>query len=394
MQTISLDEHSSRTVELGPADAAYLAERGSRVVRVELVGENRYRLRTKQHVGVLVGPTLELRIQPKCSIGSLFHMLSHAYRFDAVRPELAGFSSSDNLFEFFVQLLVSQTEQLVRTGIRRSYRVQREELHTVRGRIDFSGPLAALWRAEPRIPCEYEELSEDVFENQVIRVTLERIRRIPLRASLLAARARRLRQAFARVSAPPIRVRDIERREYDRMTRHYAPIHGLCTLLLSGCGLDAESGDNAAPTFVIDMNVLFERFVLSRFLELAPWPFEVDGQATMSLDLSSFVRIRPDIVIKRAGRAVLAADTKYKRTNGESFSNVDVYQALAYARALGVRTAYLLYPAWEARPRRMTIRDEANEVVIDSVGLAGDAEALDHSTSQVFERMLRDALSS
>lgn len=391
-KTLTLSEHTSNVLPLAPDAAGFLAGECRDLLSIEPVRTDEYRIRTRHHVGVVFGPGIELRIEPKCSVGAMFHLLSHCYGLVQIRRELAAYAQARNLFELFVSLLLHRLEALVRAGIRRDYRARRDHLRVVRGRIDARRSVATLLRSEPRLFCEFEELTEDVFDNQVIRFTLERIRQLPILSQPIHARARRLRHTFSAVSIVPIRSRDIERRGYDRLTQAYEPIHGLCRLLLDGCGLDADAGHHHARGFVVDMNLLFERFVLAKLAKLAKPPLSVGGQVPLSLDHHRFVRIQPDIVLSWGRRPILVADTKYKRTDDEQVPNADIYQALAYARALGVKTAYLLYPAWEHEPRRLTVRDSANEVVIDTVPLAEVPGRLDAAIVRLMTRMRRDAL--
>jgi 5-methylcytosine-specific restriction enzyme subunit McrC len=54
--------------------------------------------------------------------------------------------------------------------------------------------------------------------------------------------------------------------------------------------------------------------------------------------------MKPDILIRRAGVTILAADCKYKRLESDEFKNHDVYQLLAYCTATDTRRGLLVYP--------------------------------------------------
>jgi 5-methylcytosine-specific restriction endonuclease McrBC regulatory subunit McrC len=77
------------------------------------------------------------------------------------------------------------------------------------------------------------------------------------------------------------------------------------------------------------------------------------------------VAMRPDVLIDRDGRRALIVDAKWKRLPGAALVTADFYQVLAYATALGVPHAVLVYPgrhdrAWEydfpGSPVRVTVR--------------------------------------
>ena len=75
--------------------------------------------------------------------------------------------------------------------------------------------------------------------------------------------------------------------------------------------------------------------------------------------------LRPDLLLQRAGQALLVLDAKWKRLSATRLVTADVYQVLAYCAALDVRRAVLVYPgrrdlAWQYRlgstPIQLTVR--------------------------------------
>ena len=95
---------------------------------------------------------------------------------------------------------------------------------------------------------------------------------------------------------------------------------------------------------MVDMNLLFERFVTDR-LQRALWNrLEVKYQYSTHLDPAGRVTIRPDLVFRRRGEEVFVGDLKYKRVEGQSnLSTSDHYQLLAYTTALDLPEGVLIY---------------------------------------------------
>jgi 5-methylcytosine-specific restriction enzyme subunit McrC len=128
-------------------------------------------------------------------------------------------------------------------------------------------------------------------------------------------------------------------------------------------GLEPAEGEEPFFSFLIDMNRLFERYIaqlLARDLPMVG--LEVDLQPRLPLDQAGQVPIRPDIVIRQAGRPILVVDTKYKRLAEGQVEQPDLFQVLAYCRALLIDQAMLIYPAAGATERTIRVRDGASVV--------------------------------
>ncbi len=181
----------------------------------------------------------------------------------------------------------------------------------------------------------------------------------------------------------------IDRFTYGRLNDDYRPIHRLCRLFLEGSSVSEEAGVFDFRTFLFDMNALFERFV-TRLLEIqSPSDLTVKGQVPTTLGSKNEVKMFPDIVLGRAGRAVVGIDCKYKRLDSGQFKNHDQYQVLAYCTALDVTRGMLVYPRHE-QTLDQTIRVRNSEVLIRqiSIDLGGDLTAFTASCRHFVDRIV------
>ena len=233
-----------------------------------------------------------------------------------------------------------------------------------------------------RIPCRFEDLTVDLPLNQVIRYTLKVLS--PPRSELLRRRLRRLGKLLAPVRPVPFRPDDIDHLDYDRLTAHYKPIHSVCRVLLEARGLDGGAGEYPLGCYLSNMTSVFGRFVAGWMQENLPAGFMLETQWRGKLDVRGMVGIRPDIILRdRRGRALVAADTKYKDLDGADgttkagISSSDAYQVLAYCRALGVRAGMLIYPSWRRAPLVTRVWDEANVIAVDGVDVSAPLAALE-----------------
>jgi 5-methylcytosine-specific restriction enzyme subunit McrC len=155
---------------------------------------------------------------------------------------------------------------------------------------------------------------------------------------------------------------------YNRLNSHYERAHDLAWMVLDALGIDdiLASGRTQSFAFLIDMNVLFERFVERFFAKvLDAREFRVDPQVVHSSIIwnaqteKPYSRVIPDLVVQRLAfpRARLVVDAKYKLYDEKRLDPSDIYQTFLYAYALSskgpsapgaggdVPTALLAYPA-------------------------------------------------
>ena len=100
--------------------------------------------------------------------------------------------------------------------------------------------------------------------------------------------------------------------------------------------------------------------------------------------------LRPDIVISRDGAPVTVADTKYKvlGSGNGAIPNGDVYQAVAYALALDVPTAHLIYVSGDVVARVLQIPSAGIDVHVHALPLEGKARALEHGVAALGAKLV------
>lgn len=378
-------EHESRVVALSSRTAADLVARFGTRLEVYPHGAGLWRVRTRSTVGTIFAEDLELRIRPKCGTKNVLAMLGWAHELASISTELEHHDKTDDVRRFLVALLVAQLEELTRTGLRRGYVEQADELPVLRGRLSLARHLRRGPVVTPSLPCTFEDFTADLPANQVIRYTLERVGAFG--ATDLDLRLRRLRRTFAIASRRTFRGTDLDRFTYDRLTLAYRPAHRLCRILLDGLGADDERGSDPLGSFVVDMNILFERFVAMWLTQHLPGDWELSRQHPVILDRAGSKRLAADIVLVRDRVPYVVADTKYRMSGGVPKDN-ELYQVLAYSRALEIRHAVLLYPDIAEARRPVVIRDGQNTIHVDGIDLARPWAEVERAMHALSERLV------
>lgn len=325
------------------------------------------------HVGVFVTPEVELLVRPKLPMHNLFLMLDvglSSARFDR---QIFGFGTDRSLLASIAQLFARSVERAVGNGLVRSYRQEADRLQTLRGRINVGAIVRRPGLPAP-IPCDFDEYTADILENQALRAALQRLLRTPgvrplARRSLAHSLGR-----FEEVTDAPVDPTAIDRIVYTRLNRHYRQPLALASLILRNLSLIDRVGSADASAFTVDMNVVFEEWVTDRLARHLRGRLRVVAQHREHLGLGRKVTMYPDLELWRGDELTYVADLKYKLTGSGLGRNPDYYQLLAYATALGLPEGLLIYCQHDG-----TVPDR--EIVVRNAGTSLHTHALDLSGS-------------
>ncbi|HVS37938.1 MAG TPA: hypothetical protein VMS17_20430 [Gemmataceae bacterium] len=385
--TVVLMERRPRRLRLSPGDVEYLMQ--AHPGRIEVAPTSRrgvFRLTPRGCAGVVVAPTRRLVIHPKIALQNLFFMLDADDPALAVRDAVAP-SPQTELLDFLAGQLARLLAERSAAGLRRGYQERAEEGPYLHGRIDVPAQLRESPGRKDRLHGRRDDFTADVACNRAPRATAERL----LASALLSEPPREaLRSAlrgFDEVRSEQL-TRDLcAAAEADRLADGYGPLLDLCRLLADALGPTDAAGAAACPAFLLDMERVFERYVtrgvLAAFAASDGWT----AAAQETHEVAAGVEMRPDVTVRRDGRATLVVDAKWKRSAGGP-ATADLYQMLAYCTGLGVGRAILVYPGRRDRVRRYTLRNAAIRVEMRTLRVVGDATACRRSLRRL-GRMLR-----
>jgi 5-methylcytosine-specific restriction enzyme subunit McrC len=369
-RTLSLAEWETREVtgvELHPDDRSLVKElRASpdeRIVIDEL--RDAVKIRSTSWVGVVRLRNWEIRVIPKLAGAQLGVMemidvtsgLDALWRGSSVR-ELD--SEGNNLYDLFVLLFVEECERILRSGVLADYVEKENALAVLRGRLLFDRQLKQRYGQLDKLICRYDQHEQDIIENQIIAFALDHCGR-RVRHSVTARRVHQVGAIFREICD----WKDLDSKPvwgdltYHRLNEHYRAAHDLAGLVTRGVGVTNLYGRGSTDcfAFLIDMNLLFERFVLQVLnIAMQALNVEVRYQKPESsvvwnvLANRPYRRVIPDCVLtQKVSGAMLAVDAKYKLYDDRKVQSGDIYQAFIYAYAYSnssvLPQAVLLYPS-------------------------------------------------
>lgn len=348
-----------------------------------------YDLRPGSTIGTVDLGTLAIEIRPKLPIDRVLFLISYALgqrRWDEVTFDLA---PAPSLVEAIVPGFVSQLHRALQHGVLQGYRVQEDALLTIRGRIRFEDQIRRRFDQLLPIEVRYDEFSADIDENRLLKAAIERLRRLRLRSPRLRHALHAFDRLLAEVSAVTYDPRALPEITWTRLNERYRPAVTLAKLILRATSFDMLHGHVRASTFLIDMNEVFEDFVvlaLRDTLNLRSTEFPQGNAArALTLDRAGALRLKPDISWWDGGRCLFVGDVKYKRTTIGQHD--DIYQLLAYAVAADLPGGLLIYAAGEREPARHDIIHLGKRLEIIALDLAGPPETVLQQIEHVAQRI-------
>ena len=243
-------------------------------------------------------------------------------------------------------------------------------------------------------------------------------------------RLMRLLVALEDVADVPVDADDIDKITFTRLNDHYLPAMRLARLILANLTLQDQHGDTTASAFMLDMNVLFEKFVTERLRRELSGRLEVISQSRSDLDIAGSVKIKPDLLFRRDGKKVGVADIKYKlRDTDEPAANddkqthdanarsdndtgagigathADYYQLLAYTTALDLPGGTLIYcvdanggvhngiatPPSQLANSTIKVKHAAKRLLTVGIGLSGSPDDIQTQITALADHLAESA---
>lgn len=154
----------------------------------------------------------------------------------------------------------------------------------------------------------------------------------------------------------------------------------LALLILRSISFDLGHGGAPAAAFLVNMNTLFEDFVVAALrdaLSVSPHTLR-HGDRTLRLVDDGRVVLEPDISWWEGGHCRFVGDVKYKRIwPKQTAPNADLYQLLAYTVAAGVPEGLLIYAAGDdEQPATYHIRHAGKRLEVRTLDLNTPPEVL------------------
>lgn len=257
--------------------------------------------------------------------------------------------------ESLIRSLVSQCQKLIKRGLTKSYVNVEDNLRYLRGRLLLEQQINNDARISLKFACEYDELSSNIIENQIILFVLEKSYHITKNDNIKQQIHELIHEFDMEVDHKIIDHNDFEI-DYDRYNSHYEKIHLICKWIFEELGVsDFYKYDKSHifPVF-INMATLFEKYVVRLLVDYRDsGMFDIISQpktASIAWKTTDIVdeknkKIEPDIIIysKKPKKEVsIIADVKYMES--KKFGESELYQIGFYLHEHKKQIGFALIP--------------------------------------------------
>ncbi|MCY4530517.1 MAG: restriction endonuclease [Chloroflexi bacterium] len=387
MRQIDLREYETSVYPLSDAHRdALLGEKKTLGLTVEpVIGkEGTYSLTPGSTVGAVEIGDLSVLIRPKIGIPQLLSLACYAigvYR--SQEDRLFNFEEQQALPDTLALALAAMARRAFSRGLLHGYRTEEEALHTVRGRIRFADQIRQRFGIPLPIEVRYDEFTEDITENQLVKAAAFRLGRMRIRSQQARKDLGRVAATLENVSLAEFSPKAVPDVRFDRLNEHYRGVVGLSRLILRHGALESNRGAVRATGFLMDMNVLFQEFVtvaLREALGDSPYVLRSDKQLKENHRIyfakSSRVKLEPDLTLWDGTKCLFVGDAKYKRVRVEGVPNADLYQLHAYITALNLPGGLLIYAQGETETATYTVRNSGKRLEVVALDLRGSLDAV------------------
>ena len=145
--------------------------------------QDRYFLKAGSTVGAIEIGDLSVLIHPKIGIPQLLSLA--CYAIGAYRQQddrLFDFGERVTLPDALALALGNAARRAFTRGLLHGYRAREEALQTVRGRIRFADQVRRRYGIAPPVEVRYQEFTDDVLENRLIKAAAHRLGSLRLRS--------------------------------------------------------------------------------------------------------------------------------------------------------------------------------------------------------------------
>ena len=276
-------------------------------------------------------------------IQNIYYML--AYAFQVLREggyEKIAFEDFEHVEDLLAAILSKGIANQTKRGLGREYIPRTDALSSPRGKINISASLKERTILEKRLVCEFDEFSENVYINQILKTAAW----VLIRSDHVAQEQRKaLKKVMLYFNAvDTLNPYNIQwaNIKYHRNNSTYKMLMNICYMVFEALLFTTQEGSRKLPQFKEDhMHRLYEKFVLEYYR--TEHPYEVSAaQINWIVDDGVTDRLptmRSDITLEH-NEKTLIIDTKYYSSsmqtnalfNSRTIHSGNLYQIFAYVK--------------------------------------------------------------
>lgn len=276
-------------------------------------------------------------------IKNIYYMLSYAFTelkqggYEDIAAE-----EFENVHNLLAAILMKGIGKQLKQGLYREYLNHKNDVITVRGKIDIPGTISHQMTRKRMLTCDYDELSENNLLNQILKTTILLLLRHSRVNQEYKDNLKREMMFFSNVDVLDPKMIRWSAIRFQRNNSTYRMLIGLCQLILEGMLLTTDSGERRLASFFDEqrMNRLYEKFILEYYAKECPQVKAAAAQIPWALDdgTGTMLPIMQSDIMLTKGNKVLIIDAKYYTHTTQTHYDVhtlhsgNLYQIFTYVK--------------------------------------------------------------
>lgn len=340
-------------------------------------------------------------------IQNIYYMLTYVFScLNEKSYKKMAMEEFEDTLDLLSAILAKGMAQLIKRGLGRAYVRNEEVLVSPKGKMDLTASIKQQTIRNKKMVCAFDEFSEDIFLNQLIKST-----------ALLAVRSKSVHKerkkalkkvllVFESVSEIDLQQVDWKKIQYDKNNTHYKMLINICYLIVNKMLQNEKAGNYDMQHYKDEMilSSLYERFIRAYYQK--HYPNLKASAAKIPWNVSSIdeamgvllPEMKTDITLTD-GEKTLIIDAKcYQKSmqynvlyNKRSFHSHNLYQLFTYVKNKDVDhtgnvAGVLLYAKTdeEVTPDNSCYMDK-NKITITNLDLGGDFEIIRNKLNELVE---------
>lgn len=274
-------------------------------------------------------------------IQNVYHMLAYAYQVLREKGfESCGTEEFENTADLLSAILVKGVSIQLKRGLGRTYIEETDTLSCLRGKIDVNESIKRQTIIKQQLVCTYDEFSENMYMNQILKTTMELI----LRYDVPKTRKKDLRNLL--IYFKDIAILDHNsinwRFRYNRNNQSYQMLMGICELIIKGLLQTTSEGTVKLMQYLDEQRMcrLYEKFILEYYHKHYPQIKTSAAQISWALDdgIDALLpTMQSDITLTHDGKTLIIDAKYYARTlqtqyDVRSLHSHNLYQIFTYVK--------------------------------------------------------------
>lgn len=315
------------------------------------------RIKFNNYVGVIQVKNLTIEILPKADNSAQDHSSKEKWhnalilmlkeckliKLNAITNAKLKLNSA-TILDLYYDLFLSETETILKHGLRKNYRTIDENLNKVKGKILFTEHIRKNAFHKERFKVEHKIFDADNILNQILLKALHILKSISHNHKY-NIRINNLLLNLEGISEKNITEKCFETLKFDRNTERYRQAITLAKLIILRYSPDLKGGNENVLAIMFDMNMLYENYI---YRKLKALQIDINNPIikVKEQNRTPFWEsrgLRADIIVETEDKR-LVIDTKWKVLKDNKPSDADLKQMFVYNLHYNTDLSILLYP--------------------------------------------------